>query len=194
MPPLLTPFLMQQRRKAILPYVHGDILDLGCGLAQVSQAVQAGQRYIGIENREEFVTWLRRRYPQHTFLQRDLEQETIDLEHHFDTVIMGAIIEHLKRPGFLLRQIPGCLKPGGRLVITTPTPLGDKIHRLGARLGLFSMDAVEEHQKIYDRGTLAGLLAQYDFSATHYQHFLLGGNQLLVCQPGLCSAPGLESA
>ncbi|MEW5871897.1 MAG: methyltransferase domain-containing protein [Chloroflexota bacterium] len=193
MPPLLTPFLTQQRRKAILPYVRGDILDLGCGLAQICHTLQPEQTYIGIENPTEYVNWLRVRYPQHTFLQRDLEKEPINLDRCFETVIMGAIIEHLKEPGFLLQQIPGYLEPGGRLVITTPTPLGDKIHRLGARLGLFSMDAVEEHQKIYDRGALTGLLAQYDFSAMHYQYFLLGGNQLLVCQPGNTPTPKSES-
>lgn len=42
----------------------------------------------------------------------------------FDSVICGEIIEHLERPYDFLRQVPHSIAPGGRLILTTPNPLG----------------------------------------------------------------------
>ena len=42
----------------------------------------------------------------------------------FDTIICGELIEHLENPYAFLRDLQGLLKDGGRLVITTPNPIG----------------------------------------------------------------------
>jgi SAM-dependent methyltransferase len=42
----------------------------------------------------------------------------------FDTVILGEIIEHIENPYALLDTIHILLKNGGRVVISTPNPLG----------------------------------------------------------------------
>ena len=44
------------------------------------------------------------------------------------------------------------LKPNGRIVLTTPTVIGnDLVHRLGASVGLFSQDAQDDHIVIFNK-------------------------------------------
>jgi SAM-dependent methyltransferase len=182
MPPLLTPFLTRQRMKAITPYLEGDVLDLACGYAMVIPLLQPGQGYLGIEGSTQFIKTLSGRYPTHRFLQRNLDQDALDLDQKFDTILLVAIIEHLKRPDRLVAQLPRYLNPGGRVVMTTPSPFGDKIHRAGARLGLFSKDAVEEHQTIFSHQMMVELLTPAGLAVEGYRRFLLGGNQLFICR------------
>lgn len=42
----------------------------------------------------------------------------------FDTVICGELIEHLESPYDFLRDVRQLLSPSGRLILTTPNPLG----------------------------------------------------------------------
>jgi SAM-dependent methyltransferase len=190
MPPLLTPFLTRRRMKAITPYLHGDVLDLACGYAMVVALLQPGQDYLGIEGNPQFIESLSDSYPGHRFLLRDLDQEALDLDQRFDTILLVAIIEHLKHPDRLVAQLPHYLKPAGRVVMTTPSPFGDKIHRAGARLGLFSKEAVEEHETIFSHQRMVELLQPAGLVIEHYQRFLLGGNQLFICRS---SEPDLKN-
>ena len=140
------------------------------------------RHYVGIEGPSVFLEWLQTHRPQHTFYQRDLDLQNIALNQHFDTIVMVAVIEHLERPGFVLSQIPLHLKPGGRLVITTPSPSGDRIHQIGARLGLFSQEAMHEHETIFTRDSLNKLAMANGLELIQYRTFLLGGNQLFIFQ------------
>ncbi len=113
----------------------------------------------------------------------DLNTGLLDFDQSFDTILMIAVIEHLINPSHLLQQLPKCLKPGGQLVLTTPSPLGDLIHRIGARLGLFSMIAVHDHEIIFSYQSLHPILSDCGFIISTYRRFLLGGNQLFICSP-----------
>jgi SAM-dependent methyltransferase len=180
MQPLLSPFLQKQRFQAIHPYLFGDILDLGCGHAEITQLLEEAQSYTGIEEDVNLISWLEKNFPNRKFYRRDLDNEDLDIPGRFDTILMVALIEHLRNPELLLAQIPDYLKDEGKLVITTPTPFGDRVHRIGARLGFFSMIAVRDHEIIYSHFNLRSLLEENGFTIIHYQSFLIGGNQLFV--------------
>ena len=182
MPSLLTPFLQKQRFGIIQPYLAGDVLDLGCGLALVSEMLKPDQRYVGVEGPSSFLEWLHAHRPELSFYQRDLDMQPLDLGQKFDTILMIAVIEHLEKPGFVLSQMPSHLKTDGRLVITTPSPAGDRIHQIGARLGLFSKEAMHEHETIFTRTSLNRLAEQNALELIQYRTFLLGGNQLFIFQ------------
>ncbi len=58
---------------------------------------------------------------------------------------MIAVIEHLFNQKFVMDEVSNVLKPGGKVVVTTPTPFGnDVVHRVGATLGLFAKTAMND--------------------------------------------------
>ena len=67
-----------------------------------------------------------------------------------------------------------------RLVLTTPHPSVDMVHTLGARLGIFSRHASEEHQDLLDHAGLVQAAGRGGLSVELYRRFLLGANQLAV--------------
>ncbi|MFV2043811.1 MAG: class I SAM-dependent methyltransferase [Anaerolineales bacterium] len=185
--PLLSAFLRRQRLRAAAPYIRGDVLDIGCGKADILADLDPEQAYVGIEGHPGIYHWLVENLEGYEFHRLDLDNEDIMLDREFDTVLMLAVIEHLKNPSRLLDRIPQLLRPKGRAILTTPSPMGDTVHKLGTRIGLFSQIAAEEHETVYEPRTLIEQLIRSDLKLEHYRSFLLGGNQLFVCSPILRS-------
>jgi 2-polyprenyl-3-methyl-5-hydroxy-6-metoxy-1,4-benzoquinol methylase len=169
----------------VVPFLKGDVLDLGCGLATVSEFLEKDQRYVGVEVSEPWMDYLRTHRPQHTFYQRNFDVEPLNLDLKFDTILLIAVIEHLKQPGTLLGQLPAFLKPGGKVVITTPSPWGDRVHRVGAHIGLFSKEAMHEHETIFTPTTLQTIMEANGLELVHARNFLFGGNQLFIGSSGI---------
>ena len=179
---LLSPFLSERRLAAVAPFLRGDVVDLGCGGAAVVARLKPGQAYVGVDWRAAAIQQLCSRYPQHQFFQRDLDTQPLALPRRFDTVLMLAVIEHLRRPEHLFAQLRGLLNPGGQVVMTSPSRWGNWLHGLGARAGVFSRVAAGEHYLIFSRARLAAMVRPHGLDLVHYRSFLLGGNQLFVCQ------------
>jgi len=181
MTPLLTPYLHRKLIEIVKPYLKGDILDIGCGSADLVKFLNESQYCCGIDINKTLIEDLKMKYPQN-FYCINIDEEEISIDIIFDTITMIAVIEHLKNPRNILQQCRSLLKNGGYLVITTPTPFGDKIHKIGARLGLTSKEAVKEHYKIYPYEDMKNLLASCRFELQKYQKFELGMNQMFVCR------------
>jgi 2-polyprenyl-3-methyl-5-hydroxy-6-metoxy-1,4-benzoquinol methylase len=178
---LLSGFLTRQRFQAASPYIRGDILDIGCGYGRILSLLPPGTSYVGVDSGPEILQYLHRAYPSHEFYQLDLDKDALQLVQRFDTILMLAVIEHLSQPQKALCQALEHLKPDGRLLITTPSPFGDQIHRIGARLGLFSQFAADDHETIFNQASLQKLLENCGLQIDRYRRFLYGGNQLFVC-------------
>ena len=182
MKPLLTPYLHKRRIEIIKPYLKGDILDIGCGSGDITKFLNKQQHYYGVELNEVLIEELKIKYPQYRFYCKNVDKEELGIDKKFDTILMIAVIEHLKNPDNILYQCINLLKKNGSLVMTTPTPLGDKIHKIGAKLGLTSKEAVKEHYKIYSYEDMNKLLSSYKFKIQKCQKFELGMNQMFVCK------------
>lgn len=179
--PLLSSYLHRRRTNIVKPYLKGDMLDIGCGPADLIHFLDEDQHYIGIESNKKVVIQLKERYPKYEFYERDVENG-INLDGEFNTITMIAVIEHIKNPANVLRQSHDLLTDDGDLVITTPTPLGDTLHKMGAKFGLTSKAAVEEHVKIYSYEDLQSLLNSFGLNIYLYQKFEFGLNQMCVAR------------
>jgi len=181
---LLSTPAQRLRLRRVLPWVRGRILDVGCGTGAILERLDAPEEYHGVDAQAEVLEHLRRRYPQHTFEQADLDLDAFAEGRSFDTILLLAVIEHVYNQRHLFEQLLARLAPGGRIVITTPTPLGDGVHRIGARLGLFARSAEDHHPIIFSRARFRVFARRFGLRIDHYRRFAVGCNQLVVLRRG----------
>ena len=123
---VLSKCIARSRMAEISPFLKGDILDLGCGEAQVLKDYgHKMDSYLGVERSEALVRQLENNNPEGSFVQRDLNKDRLDLKKKFGCVIMVAMIEHIFNKMHLMDEVKAVLKPGGVVVIATPTPFGN---------------------------------------------------------------------
>ena len=180
----LSKFLQEQRTRQILPYLAGSILDVGCGYNPLIRYLKPESRYIGVEREEVIIHWLKNKFPGVPFFQCDLNKEELPIYENFDRIILMAVIEHLDDPQTVLARMRPRLCPGGKLIMTTPSPIGDQIHQYGAKLNLFSQIAADEHNIILTQTRVKAMLENAGFKLVLYKTFLMGGNQLIIAAPG----------
>jgi SAM-dependent methyltransferase len=186
--PFLSPFLTRARLSRVAKYVGGRVLDAGCGYGELLDYLPAGVDSVTLLDRSperlpRLQTRLSRGSTQTQFVLGDIGAGEVALPSaSFDTVVMAALLEHLKIPLAALRETRRLLKRGGKLVLTTPTPVGGRLHAYGSRLGLTYREAAEEHEQFFDDEGLRRLLNQEGFNCELYERFLLGMNQLVVAR------------
>ena len=168
-------WLERGRLQQAAPFLNSPLLDIGCGNFAALNA--APKEYVGIDLSKEMMPGSSDRQIQALLaaaFSLPFANET------FQTVLMMAVIEHLEDPEACLQEVARVLRPGGQVVLTTPTPPGDRIHHLLARLGITSSHASAEHVSIFSQGTLKALLEELGFAVQFQRLFLLGGNQICV--------------
>jgi 2-polyprenyl-6-hydroxyphenyl methylase/3-demethylubiquinone-9 3-methyltransferase len=98
-----------------------DILDVGCAQGTLALLLaERGHRVTAVDLRREFLEYAQSRHTHGDvrFLQLNaLEQEIPD---RYDLVFANQLIEHLVYPDRLVARLKAALRPGGRLVVTTP--------------------------------------------------------------------------
>ncbi|MEX0922810.1 MAG: class I SAM-dependent methyltransferase [Rhodovibrionaceae bacterium] len=182
--PLLSKSIARTRQSKALGLVRGDVLELGCADGRLYGLCRERiGRYVGVDYSETALARARERYPEANFLKRNIEHEELGFEAEFDSILMVALIEHIFNQGFLLGQCARALRPGGRIVLTTPTPFGnDVVHRIGAPLGLFHRSAMDDHIVIYNKKRLQTAAKEFGLVLDRYETFQLGCNQLAVLE------------
>lgn len=184
--PIVRRWRFQQCLRFLPKLARGSVLDVGCGSADLIQFLPPGVHYCGIERDETLVDQMRRKHPDHSFLVRDLEREPIGLgEATFQAIILLAFLEHLHKGEQVVVDLRAHLAADGRLIATTPTPWGHRVHRLGSYPRLFSREAAKEHCMMYDRSSLVGLFSRAGYEVVHYAAFELGLNQICVSRKNL---------
>jgi SAM-dependent methyltransferase len=120
-----------ERIEAILQAASGaNILNVGCVNHSIALTESEKGRWLQLR--------LSERFPKANVLGLDIDQENVErmraqgmnvevgdaqhLTYHeqFDTIILGEIIEHLQNPGACLEGCRRALKPGGRIILSTP--------------------------------------------------------------------------
>jgi SAM-dependent methyltransferase len=179
--PILSGSARQKRLDMILPHARGRILDIGCGFSKLPDMITDLKSYTGLDNHPSAPAYFENNYPQHSFFRCNLEDEPLDfLEGPFDTIILTAIVEHLHHPERVLSQVQTLLEPGGRLLITTPSPFGDLLHQVGSRLGLFYAEKVVQHVQIFNLRRLETLVSDSGYQVLDARTFVFGANLFVM--------------
>lgn len=179
---------------SMLPKPEGQgqlrILDLGCGNGSLSNVIaQKGYKVTGIEESPSGVEIAQYNFPDCQFIQGSIYSPPQNiLNNSFDIVISVEVIEHLFYPKELPRLAKQCLKPGGRLIVTTP--YNGYIKDLALAL-LGAMD--RHHTALWDGGhikffsvkTLSQLLEAEGYTDLNFQ---FAGRIFYLWKAMLCSA------
>jgi len=117
---------------------NGEILDIGC--AALPNVHLRGRTVVGLD---------RERWPRVAPYTEALAGDVDDLPgvlgpRRFDAIVAGEVLEHLENPYRFVRDCREALRPGGRLVLSTPNPLHPPV-LLCEALGIRRLFYTEEH-------------------------------------------------
>lgn len=166
-----------------LPHLKGFVLDYGCGTGTIARHVDTN-RYLGVDSDPESIDIARGDYPSHRFLviEKGDMAPIWKVRKSFDTIVLLAVIEHINDPVGFLRELSDYLHDAGRIVLTTPHPVGRFFYEAGALIGLFSVDAAEEHETMLGKRDLSTLAEKSGMKMALYRRFLFFHNQLCVIE------------
>ena len=101
----------------------------------------------------------------------------------FDVLVLLATLEHIRDKPSLARECWRLLRPGGRVIVTVPSPRVDGVVALLRRLGLADGMSLEEHHG-FDPLLTPGVFRCHSFAPEHARRFQLGLNYLFVFRKG----------
>jgi len=147
----------------------GHVLDIGCsqGIACLLLA-REGVRCTGVDTRDDAIAYARAEAAREpAAVQALLEYRAADgtrlefEESSFDVALLGEVIEHLVQPERVLAEAARVLKPGGRVIITTPFGvMPDPDHKQTFFFSSF-LPLVEAHFRTEELDVIAGRYIGY---------------------------------
>lgn len=147
------------------------IYDLGCGRgALVHNLIAKGYDAYGIDLQQG-----------ERVIQADLNGELPIPSNSVDCVTSLANLEHLEKPDTNLREIHRILKPGGKLVLTTPSTAAKPVLEfLAFKLKLIDEREILDHKRYYSKKTLHQAVKAAGFSSFKVSYFQLGFNLQVI--------------
>jgi|YelNatPaOPRAMG01_1025707.scaffolds.fasta_scaffold242190_2 SAM-dependent methyltransferase len=177
-------FVAWLRFRAARPHIRPQtrICDIGCGLEAAFLGRLRGHIRYGVGLDYQPAT---ARQPGTPFVLADITMPLPLQPGRFDHAVMLAVLEHLKQPEAVLREINRILRPSGSLVLTWPSaaidPLLDILHHV--RIVSDEMES-GEHQPRISVGELTAMLQRAGFVRFEHRRFEFGLNNLLVAYKG----------
>lgn len=105
---------------AAIPYVKGDLLELGCGEGRgVTLLAPNAKSFLGLDKIEEIIADLKSKYPDYDFQSSVFPPIKLP-DNSFDTIATFQVIEHIQNDELYLSEIHRILRPGGTALVSTP--------------------------------------------------------------------------
>jgi ubiquinone/menaquinone biosynthesis C-methylase UbiE len=99
----------------------GNLLEIGVGVGRgLDVMLGSCEHYTGIDKNEQLIAGLQEKLPAATFLAQNIPPLTTLADNTFDWIISLQVIEHIKNDDLFIKEIYRVLKPGGKVIITTP--------------------------------------------------------------------------
>ena len=160
--------------------LNGTIVDIGCGqkgdfLMRSKKKIHKGYGIdLRIDNKIidniEFINNIdMKKFP--------IRKESIDV------VFLNAVLEHLHDPRIILKKCLKLLKPGGLMVLTTPSPCSKPLLEFMAfKLHIINEIEIKDHVHYYSKKDIKKLTKKLSNKASliKYRKFELGLNSIIV--------------
>lgn len=165
-PSVIDRFFASRRFAHVRPWVPGGaiLVDLGCGyrgefLRRLADHIRQG---IGLDLSVDDTADIRGITLRRARIDAALPVE----DGRVDVVCAMAVIEHLDDPEMCLRECHRILRPGGALLLTTPSAAAKlPLELLAFRLRIISRSEIEDHKRYYTRRELLAQLKMAGFEA-----------------------------
>lgn len=139
------------RYKKVKPYVKPckKLADLGCrrNYAFLKRVRRLAEQCWGLD-----IDMTETKDGNITLLRRDITKKLPFQDSELDQISCLAVLEHIENPRPILDESFRCLKPGGDIILTTPTKMGIFVHDLLIKTGLVRDVEPDEH-KDFDMST-----------------------------------------
>lgn len=152
-----------RRANSLIPksYRSGRILDIGCGSYPYFLTLTDFKEKYGIDP-----SLASSKLENITLEKLDIAKNKLPFkDNFFDTVTMLAVFEHIEHDklNFVLNEIRRVLRKNGVFIITTPSPLGDKLLHFMTIFGLVSAEEIHEHKHKHPKEKIESILAEAGF-------------------------------
>ncbi len=172
---------LQSRYSSVAPYLGKSVLDIGCGSGDLIPFLEEGASYIGVDARDDRITRCKPLYPNYIFyclnFEKDLLPKLITTT-HFSSITLLSVIEYFHNPDFVLERLRSLMDDDTRLIIITPTPVGDLVARAFERIWRRHADPIP-HLRAYGVDALDsickshGLIVKYRSGIGWHRQFHL---------------------
>jgi SAM-dependent methyltransferase len=154
----------------IRPYLRGNILEVGCGIGNLTSFLLNHGEVIVSDINEFYLQTVENKYRDHPNLKGalfwNIEQNPVqNFNMRIDTILCSNVLEHIEKDDAVLKNFFQLLPEGGRLIILVP-----------AIRGLYNvMDKELGHFRRYNRAELIQKLIRNGFNICHLRYFNLFG-------------------
>jgi 2-polyprenyl-3-methyl-5-hydroxy-6-metoxy-1,4-benzoquinol methylase len=169
------------RYRSVTPHINkgSKVLDLGCGykgafLNKISGKIKEG---VGVD------VSVGKNPNKNILLKKGIVDKPLKLNSKFDCVTSLAVIEHVNDPKTHLTQAYIHLKPGGKLLLTTPSKKSEPLlNFLALKIGIVSKEEIKDHKRYYDSDELENVIKQCGFKNINVKSFEFGYNLFASAQ------------
>jgi len=154
----------------ISPYLGGNILEVGCGIGNLTSFLLNHGKVIVSDINEGYLRMVEDKYRNHPNLKGvllwNIEQNPAqNLNMPIDTIFCSNVLEHIEKDDAVLNIFSQLLPQGGRLILLVP-----------AIRGLYNgLDKELGHFRRYNRAELIQKLTRNGFRCCHINYFNLFG-------------------
>jgi SAM-dependent methyltransferase len=131
--------------------------------------------------------------PRFCIRAESFREPTAFADESFDAVVLLATLEHIRDKEPLARECRRLLTPGGRVIVTVPASVVDRIVAWLCRLRLADGMSLDEHHG-FDPCQTPAIFARYGFDLEHAGRFQLGLNRIFVMRKRADSLSSLRQS
>jgi 2-polyprenyl-3-methyl-5-hydroxy-6-metoxy-1,4-benzoquinol methylase len=151
------------------PFLGSRILDVGCGIGNITQFYVDREIVVGVDVVSEELIVARERFAGRDFEAHHMDVSSPSLlqfkEKQLDTAVCLNVLEHIEDDVHALRNMAATLSPGGRICLLVPV-----------NKWLFGpMDAIDHHFRRYTKAELNAKLAEACLTVEHQNYFNMLG-------------------
>jgi 2-polyprenyl-3-methyl-5-hydroxy-6-metoxy-1,4-benzoquinol methylase len=102
-------------------WIGGNLLEIGCGVGRGLIVLSENcDQYTAIDKNKVLLDTLQQQYPALRFIHQQIPPLQGLPGNTFDYVVSFQVIEHIEDDHLFVKEIHRVLKPGGKVIITTP--------------------------------------------------------------------------